>query len=295
MSTILLADDNRGLADFLSRSGYSVHTAKSEKLVISELQRATYGLFIFNVDRIFGQIDGLKLLERLLIEGLEIPVMVLSEQDRAKSIQALGFGVEDYLTKPFAYEELMEKSITILQRSGDSYQSELQVEDLSLNLASGKVYRGSREIGLSSRAFTTLHCLMQNPGVTVSRHQLSQHLKLRAGDCGYYITELRRKIDWPFGKKLISKKRGRGYQIGEPYSAGHAQEPAGSDYSGTTTGEVPGASKSVDMSKVRMKSDVLLNQMQKPEGRAAMKAAYNATPKQLGEAALAAVRQRTRG
>src|SRR5579864_339542 len=106
--SILLADDDPQLATFLSKSleseGYSVHTALDESSVFSELKRQNYQLIILDLN--FGPTDGLKLLERLRAGGLETPVLVLSARNRvADRIESLNLGADDYVTKPFSFQE----------------------------------------------------------------------------------------------------------------------------------------------------------------------------------------------
>jgi two-component system OmpR family response regulator len=286
--SILLADDNRSLADFLSKSGCSVHTAVNEASVISELQRQNYQLVI--VDLNFGQEEGLKLLEKLRAEGLGTSVLVLSTHDRmVHRIHSLNLGRADWIARPFSFEQVAAKVRSFLERDPYPYLRVLRVEDLELNPASSKAYRGSREIDLNGREFAALRFLMESPGVPVSRHELSRHLLLEARYCSYCVNHLRKKVDWPFEKRLIFKKRGRGYQIGQSESViDNPSKQSASEHS-----EEP--IHTLDLSEVRKESDALRARMQRPESRAAMRAAYNASPEQLGEAALAAVRKRKRG
>ena len=107
--SILLADDDVHLATFLSKSleseGYAVHTALDENTAVAELRRQNYKLIILDLN--FGQTDGLKLLERLRAEGLETPVIVLSARNRVSDrVQSLHLGADDYVTKPFSFQEL---------------------------------------------------------------------------------------------------------------------------------------------------------------------------------------------
>src|SRR5579884_3108359 len=120
--SILLADDDVHLATFLSKSleseGYSVHTALNEDTVISELQRQNYKLIILDLN--FGETDGLQLLQRLRSAGLETPVMVLSARNRiADRIQSFNLGADDYITKPFSFQELAARAHALLRRKVD--------------------------------------------------------------------------------------------------------------------------------------------------------------------------------
>ena len=117
--SILLADDDVQLATFLSKSleseGYAVRTALDERTVLSELKRQNYKLIILDLN--FGQTDGLRLLEKLRSTGLETPVMVLSARNRVSDrVQSLNLGADDYVTKPFSFQELAARANAILRR-----------------------------------------------------------------------------------------------------------------------------------------------------------------------------------
>ena len=120
--SILLADDDVHLATFLSKSleseGYSVHTALDDESVRAELKRQNYKLIILDLN--FGQTDGLKLLEKLRMDGSSTPVMVLSARNKVSDrIQALNLGADDYVTKPFSFQELAAR-VNALLGSGAS-------------------------------------------------------------------------------------------------------------------------------------------------------------------------------
>jgi DNA-binding response OmpR family regulator len=222
--SILLADDDLDLATFLSKSleseGYSVHTALDEDSVISELQRQNYKLIILDLN--FGQTDGLKLLEKLRSKGLATPVMVLSARDRVSDrIQSLNLGADDYITKPFSFQELAARTNALLRRKADPALNVLRVEDLELDPASRKVHRGRHEIKLSPKEFELLLLLMRHAGETVTRHDLLQwswglQPESDSNLVDVYVNYLRRKIDFTGENKLIHTVRGAGYRIGRP-------------------------------------------------------------------------------
>ena len=222
--SILLADDDLHLATFLSKSleseGYSVHTALTEDSVISELQRQNYKLIILDLN--FGQTDGLKLLEKLRAEGLETPVMVLSARNRVSDrIQSLNLGADDYITKPFSFQELAARANALLRRKADPSLSVLRVENLELDPASRKVHRGKREIKLSPKEFDLLFLLMRHAGETVTRHDLLRESwglepETDSNLVDVYVNYLRKKVDFPDEGKLIYTVRGSGYRIGRP-------------------------------------------------------------------------------
>src|SRR5882762_10363611 len=219
--SILLADDDVHLATFLSKSleseGYSVHTALDEDSVLAELKRQSYQLIILDLN--FGQTDGLKLLEKLRSEGLVTPVMVLSARNQVSDrIQSLNLGADDYVTKPFSFQELAARANALLRRKADPSLNVLRVEDLEIDPAIRKVSRGSREIKLSPKEFELLHLLMRRAGDPVSRQEL---LRLSWGlqpetDSNLvdvYVNYLRKKVDVTEEDKLIYTVRGAGYRI----------------------------------------------------------------------------------
>ncbi len=226
--SILLADDDAQLANFLSRSleseGYAVHTALNEESVLSELKRQNYKLIILDLN--FGQTDGLQLLERLRAQGLETPVMVLSARNQVTDrIQSLNSGADDYITKPFSFQELAARANALLRRKTDPSLSILRVEDLDLDPATRKVHRSKREIKLTPKEFEMLHLLLRRAGETVHRNELlSECWGPESGTdsnlVDVYVNYLRKKVDMPGDEKLIHTVRGSGYRLGRPASVG---------------------------------------------------------------------------
>lgn len=221
--SILLADDDAQLAIFLSKSletaGYSVHTALDEESVLQELKRQNYQLIILDLN--FGQTDGLALLERLRTEGLETPVMVLSARNKINDrVESLNLGADDYVTKPFSFQELAARANALLRRKTDPALSILRVEDLELDPATRKAHRGQREIKLSPKEFDLLSLLLRRGGSTVSRQELLRECwgHEMEGDSNLvdvYVNYLRKKVDFPEDEKLIYTVRGEGYRMGK--------------------------------------------------------------------------------
>src|SRR5690348_8308869 len=232
--SILLADDDIQLANFLSKSleseGHSVHTALNEDSVLSELQRQNYKLIILDLN--FGATDGLKLLEKLRADGTETPVIVLSARNRVSDrIQSLNLGADDYMTKPFSFQELAARANALLRRKADPSLSVLRVENLELDPSSRKVHRDKREIKLSPKEFDLLFLLMRHAGETVTRQELLREswgleLETDSNLVDVYVNYLRKKIDFPGDEKLIYTVRGSGYRIGRsaPMQSGDQQD-----------------------------------------------------------------------
>lgn len=230
--SILLADDDAHLATFLSKSleseGHEVHIALDEETVLAELRRQNYKLIILDLN--FGQTDGLRLLERLRAEGLATPVIVLSARNRVSDrIQSLNLGADDYVTKPFSFQELLARANALLRRKADPSLNILRVEDLEVDPATRKVARAGREIRLSVKEFHLLHLLMRRAGSEVTRQELLQEVwgSQPGSDSNLvdvYVNYLRRKIEHfvlvkgeeriDEENKLIHTVRGVGYRIG---------------------------------------------------------------------------------
>jgi len=220
--SILLADDDVDLATFLAKSleseGYAVHTAPDEQSVRAELQRQNYKLIILDLN--FGPTDGLNLLEQLRSEGLATPVLVLSARTGVSDrIKSLNLGADDYVVKPFSFQELAARANAILRRKVDPELEILRVEDLELNPRDRKVTRGDREIKLSPKEFELLNLLMHRAGSTVSRQELLDKAwnlqpETDSNLVDVYVNYLRKKIDFANEEKLIFTVRGSGYRLG---------------------------------------------------------------------------------
>ena len=252
--SILLADDDVHLANFLSKSleseGYSVHTALDQQSVLAELKRQNYKLIILDLN--FGDTDGLKLLEKLRSEGLSTPVMVLSARNKVSDrIQSLNLGADDYVTKPFSFQELAARANALLRRKADPSLSVLRVEDLELDPALRKVTRNDREIKLSPKEFDLLHLLMRRAGHAVSRQELLRQAwglqpETDSNLVDVYVNYLRKKIDSIAEEKLIHTVRGSGYRIGRPASLPGSGADSPSGYTEFAyTGKVSGAGQAI--------------------------------------------------
>jgi len=222
--SILLADDDLHLATFLSKSleseGYSVHTALNEDSVMAELQRQNYKLIILDLN--FGQTDGLKLLEKLRAEGLETPVMVLSARNLVSDrIQSLNVGADDYITKPFSFQELAARVNALLRRKADPSLSLLRVENLEIDPSSRKAHRGKREIKLSPKEFDLLLYLARHPRRVITHRAL---LSAVWGENSVQQPEYLRVFVGHLRKKLEPDEHSPRYILTEPW-VGYRFEP----------------------------------------------------------------------
>jgi two-component system OmpR family response regulator len=221
---ILLVEDDLKTASFISKglkeAGFVVdHVADGE----SGLQMASvesYDAAI--VDIMLPKMDGLTLIETLRQEKINTPVIILSAKravdDRVKGLQR---GGDDYLTKPFAFSELLARVQGLIRRnSGVLEPTSLTVSELSMDLLTREVAREGKEIDLQPREFALLEYLMRNQGKVVSKTMIMEHVWNYNFDPQTNVVEaricrLRDKVDKDFGKKLIHTIRGVGYVLKE--------------------------------------------------------------------------------
>jgi two-component system OmpR family response regulator len=221
---ILLVEDDLKIASFiikgLKAAGYAVdHAGDGEKgldLALTEPYDAAI------IDLMLPKRDGLSLIERVRREHIRTPVIILSARgsvdDRVKGLQ---IGGDDYLTKPFAFSELLARLQALIRRaSGQAEPTRLTVGDLSLNLLTREVTRGGKKIDLQPIEFSLLEYLMRSAGRVVSKSMIMEHVWNYNFDPQTNVVEaricrLRDKIDRDFGRKLIQTLRGVGYVLKE--------------------------------------------------------------------------------
>ena len=219
---ILVVEDEKKIAGFIKRGlkeeGYAVDVAADGDEGYELASVNDYDLIILDI--MLPKCDGVTLCKKLRSDSVATPVIMLtaktSVQDKVTGLDA---GANDYLTKPFAFEELLARMRVLLRRTVQP-ATRLQVADLALDLLSHKVTRADRDIILSSREFALLEYLMRNAGAVVTRTMISEHVwdidfDTSTNVIDVYINYLRNKIDADFDKKLIQTIRGRGYMLKE--------------------------------------------------------------------------------
>jgi two-component system OmpR family response regulator len=218
----LVVEDDASIADFVVRglkeAGFAVdHAAEGEAGLAVALDQP-YDVAI--VDVMLPRRDGLSLIEELRRRGVATPVLILSARrsvdDRVRGLQA---GGDDYLTKPFAFAELLARIQALVRRATRAPEpTSLTVDDLVLDLLSRRVTRADAALDLRPREFALLEFLMRNVGRVVSKTMILSHVWDYSFDpqtnvVDVLVSRLREKIDRPFEKKLLHTVRGVGYVL----------------------------------------------------------------------------------
>ena len=165
--------------------------------------------------------DGIFVCRELRKKKIDIPILMLTARDEVEDkISGLDSGADDYLTKPFAFEEFLARIRSLIRRKSDVKITRLNVADLQLDQLSHKVTRSGKEIELTSTEYALLEYLMLNANQIVTRTMISEHVWNEDFDSfsnviNVYINYLRKKIDAEFDKKLIHSIRGTGYILKE--------------------------------------------------------------------------------
>jgi len=171
------------------------------------------------LDRMLPDADGTEVCRRIRDAGCWSPVLMLTAlggvDDRVEGLDA---GADDYLAKPFAFDELAARLRALIRRGPGDRPAVLAVDDLVLDPASREVRRGDTPIELTTKEFALLECFMRRPGEVLSRTQLIDHVWDLAYDGGsnvvdVYVRYLREKVDRPFGRHSIETVRGAGYRL----------------------------------------------------------------------------------
>ncbi|MCX5905079.1 MAG: response regulator transcription factor [Proteobacteria bacterium] len=221
---ILLVEDDAKIASFivkgLKAAGYAVDHARDGEEGLHLALSEPYDTAI--IDIMLPKLDGLALIERMRSAKLRTPVIILSAKgsidDRVKGLQT---GGDDYITKPFAFSELLARVQALIRRAGGLAEpTGLTAGDLSMNLLTREVTRGAKKIELQPIEFSLLEYLMRNAGQVVSKTMIMEHVWNYNFDPQTNVVEaricrLRDKIDRDFEQKLIHTVRGVGYVLKE--------------------------------------------------------------------------------
>jgi two-component system OmpR family response regulator len=218
---LLLVEDDPGmnalLVRGLQREGYSVDAVTGGEDAVWSVLETDYDVVV--LDAMIPAPDGFEVCRRMRAEQRWAPVLILTARDTVPDrIRGLDAGADDYLTKPFALEELFARLRALVRRQPLERPAVLRMGDLTLNPSTHAVRRGDVDIQLSPKEFELLRELMRRPGEVLSRTHLIEHVWDFAYDGGsnvvdVYMGYLRQKIDRPFGRHTIQTVRGAGYRL----------------------------------------------------------------------------------
>ena len=220
---ILFVEDQQELRDILEKrlkKEYSVDACGDGETALDFLSVYSYDLVLLDI--MLAKMDGMSVLKWMRRRNISTPVLLLTAKSDIKDrVRGLDSGADDYLVKPFSYEELLARIRVLVRRNSSQLTSVLKVGDLEIDTVSKTVTRQGNPITLTSKEFRLLEYMMHYPGILLSRDQLSQ----RAWDSTFeggsnivdvYIRYLRKKIDDGYEHKMIRTIRGQGYRLEEP-------------------------------------------------------------------------------
>lgn len=220
---ILLVEDEVKLSSFIKRGlvaeRYAVDVAKDGRSGLELAQTYQYDLII--LDLMLPGMDGSEVLRRIRKENSSVPVLILSARDALQDkVSNMEHGADDYLTKPFAFAELLVRIKALMRRGPVSRASTVRISDLELDRLSQQVKRGGHRIELTSKEYSLLEYLMSNAGRVLSRNMIIEHVWDQSFDgitniVDVYIRHLRNKVDNGHEPKLLKTVRGVGYTIRE--------------------------------------------------------------------------------
>lgn len=218
---ILLVEDEpnaaRMLAKGLREEAYAVDVAGDGERALELAYLNDYDLIILDV-MLPGK-DGFDVCRDLRTAGSAVPVMMLTARDAVEDrVEGLDSGADDYLLKPFEFEELLARVRALLRRKPALYREVIVVADLSMDTRARRVSRGGKELDLTGKEFALLEYLVRHAGEVVGRAEISEHVWDQSYDpfskvIDVFIQRLRRKVDEGHPVKLIRTRRGEGYVL----------------------------------------------------------------------------------
>jgi two-component system OmpR family response regulator len=218
---VLVVEDEKKLGELLGRGlreeGYAADVADRGEEALWMARAVAYDAIVLDV--MLPGADGFEICRRLRHDGVWTPVLMLTARDAVDDrVGGLDAGADDYLTKPFAFEELLARIRALTRRKQVERPTVLEVGDLRLDPAAHRAWRGEQELDLSAKEFAMLELFMRRPGMTLSRTQLLDGawdiaFESRSNVVDVYVRYLREKIDRPFGRDSIETVRGVGYRL----------------------------------------------------------------------------------
>ena len=216
---ILIVEDEKKVAAFIKKGleeeTYAVDIAIDGEEGLHLGEQNPYDLII--LDLMLPKINGLDILSHLRAKKIETPILLLTAKDSVEDkVEGLNQGADDYLTKPFAFSELLARIRVLLRRGKTETKTTLEIADLTLDLVSHKVNRGNEEIELTGKEYSLLEYFMRNQEKVLTRTMIAEHVWDYNFDTftnviDVYVNHLRKKIDKNFPAKLLHTLRGVGY------------------------------------------------------------------------------------
>jgi len=220
---ILVVEDQKKMASFLKRGleevGYSVDVAETGGVAESLVAENEYDLVVLDV-MLPGQ-NGIDTARHLRTDGYSGPILMLTALSGTKDkVNGLDAGADDYITKPFEFEELLARVRALLRRKSSQVTSELKFQEIEMNLVTRQVIRSGREITLTAKEFALLEYFLRNVNRPLSRTELAEHVwdihfDNESNVIDVYVNMLRKKVDAPFPNKMIHTVVGIGYVMKE--------------------------------------------------------------------------------
>jgi two-component system, OmpR family, response regulator len=218
---ILIVEDEVKLASLIRRGireeGLLADVAIKGEDALWMAGSSEYDVIVLDV--MLPGIDGLETCKRLRADGVRTPILMLTARGEiGDRIEGLNVGADDYLTKPFAFGELIARLHALARRGEIERLPVLEVDDLRLDPITHRVWRGEQQVELSAKEFLLLATLMRHPGRALSRQQLLDHAwdseyEAHSNVVDVYIGYLRDKVDRPYGRHSIETVRGVGYRL----------------------------------------------------------------------------------
>jgi len=220
---ILVVEDSEKMAALVRRGleedGFAVDVANDADEAVWCAKENPYDAIVLDVGLGSASADGFEVCRRLRDEGRWSPVLMLTARDAVEDrVRGLDVGADDYLTKPFAFDELRARIRALIRRGAEPRPTVLSVGDLHLDPARHRVQRGSQTIELTGKEFALLECFMRHPGEVLTRTALTEHVWdfAHEGDSNVidvHVRNLRMKIDRPFGRSSLETVRRVGYRL----------------------------------------------------------------------------------
>lgn len=222
MRILIVEDDHRIAASIkkgLEQEKYAVDVSYDGEDGYDLASSESYDLLI--LDLMLPKIDGMQICRQIRQSNNNVPILILTAKSQIEDkVSGLNCGADDYLTKPFAFEELLARIRALTRRPKNLVNSILEIDDLTMNTLNFEVKRNGKSINLSGKEYALLEVLMRHPRQILTKEQIINHVWDYESDVlpntvEVYIRNIRNKIDKPFKSKLIQTVRGFGYKIGK--------------------------------------------------------------------------------